>query len=168
MTIVGLVVKVDQTPTKVSLHLDDQTGVIDCYNYVGADGVSSLNGVRSLWLWLLVYTTNALTRTETVSIIIFLVFLQSSSSVIPFVPVEGTYGRITGAPRSSKTGAKYLIIYRFFPVMDMNELTAHMLEVTQLPMILKKLKETEVCHLSTYNVCGKLIVYQVFNLKMYV
>lgn len=43
MTIVGLIVSVEQTTVKISIQIDDQTGVIDCINYTGADAVVSLN-----------------------------------------------------------------------------------------------------------------------------
>jgi len=58
--------------------------------------------------------------------------------------LEGTYGRIVGSLRSQRgTGEKYLIIYKVFPVTDMNEVTCHGLEVIQVPLKLKKLKELE-------------------------
>ena len=57
--------------------------------------------------------------------------------------VEGTYGRIVGGLRSQK-GIKYLIIYKVFPVMDLNEVTCHNLEVLQVPLKLRKLKEQQV------------------------
>jgi hypothetical protein len=58
--------------------------------------------------------------------------------------MEGSYGRVVGALRSTK-GKKYLVIFKYLPVIDMNEVTAHMLEVIQVPMRLKKLQELEVC-----------------------
>ncbi|XP_021946100.1 replication protein A 32 kDa subunit-B [Folsomia candida] len=105
VTIVGLIVSVEQTTVKISIQIDDQTGVIDCINYTGADAVEA-------------------------------------AAEIPFLPTVGNYGRIVGALRSMK-GSKYIIIFKFLPIGDLNELTAHLLEVVQLPMKLKKLKETE-------------------------
>ncbi len=99
----GRVTTVEQSTTKMSLYIDDQTGTIECVNYVGTDG----------------------------------------SPDILFVPAEGSYGRVVGGLRNSK-GTRYLVIYKFLPVTDMNEMTSHLLEVMQLQMKLKKLKETEV------------------------
>jgi len=41
VTLVGLVRGVETSTTKVSMYLDDQTGTIECINYVGTDGDSS-------------------------------------------------------------------------------------------------------------------------------
>jgi hypothetical protein len=62
---------------------------------------------------------------------------------LPVMPVEGTYGRVVGALRSTK-GLKYILIFRYLPLLDMNELTAHLLEVIQVPMKLKKAKDAMV------------------------
>jgi len=58
------------------------------------------------------------------------------------VLVEGTYGRIIGALRVAK-GAKYIIIFKVFPISNMNEVTCHAFEVMYAAMKLKKLREAE-------------------------
>jgi len=59
--------------------------------------------------------------------------------------LEGTYGRVVGSLRAQRTdGQRYMVIYKVFPVIDMNELTCHNLEVIQVPLKLRKLKELEV------------------------
>jgi len=55
---------------------------------------------------------------------------------------EGSYGRVVGQLRTQK-GSKYVIIFKVFPVTDMNELTCHSLEVLQVPIRLKRLREQE-------------------------
>lgn len=40
VTIVGLVRSVETTTTKMSMYIEDQTGTIECVNYVGTDGVN--------------------------------------------------------------------------------------------------------------------------------
>ncbi|CAG7828020.1 unnamed protein product, partial [Allacma fusca] len=75
------------------------------------------------------------------------------------VLMENTYGRVTGSLRTTKGGAsnsKYIITFKVSPVLDMNEVISHGLEVLQVPMKLKKLKEqqTQKVGLSTSNNAG--------------
>ncbi len=42
VTVVGLVRSVETTTTKMSMYIEDQTGTIQCVNYVGTDGVNYL------------------------------------------------------------------------------------------------------------------------------
>jgi len=42
LTVVGLIRSVETSTTKIAMYLDDQTGTIECVNYVGTDGVSRL------------------------------------------------------------------------------------------------------------------------------
>jgi len=103
VTIVGVVRKVESTTTKMSMWIDDQTGTMECINYVGTEGDSNSE---------------------------------------PTMLSEGTYGRIVGALRSMK-GSKYLIIFKAFPVTDLNEITMHLLEVIQNGQKLLKLRTAE-------------------------
>ncbi|CAL8139420.1 unnamed protein product [Orchesella dallaii] len=41
VTLVGLVRAVETSTTKISMHIEDQTGTIECVNYVGTDGDTS-------------------------------------------------------------------------------------------------------------------------------
>jgi replication factor A2 len=102
--IIGLVKHVDVTSTRVSFIIDDQTGVIEAVQHVGAD-----DGVL-----------------DTATIL-----------------AEGTYGRVVGllrAPTKGATGKKYLLIHKVTPVIDVNEITVHILEVLQLSAKLKQMK----------------------------
>ena len=68
---------------------------------------------------------------------------------------ENTYGRIIGSLRTSKGGSgsssKYVLMFKCFPVLDLNELTSHGLEILRIPLKLKKLKEQQV---RNYGVCN--------------
>jgi len=71
---------------------------------------------------------------------------EGDNPELPILPIEETYGRVVGGLRSTK-GHKYILIYKFFPVTDLNELTAHMLEVIQIPIKLNKVKNAIVSFL---------------------
>jgi len=106
LTIVGMVLKVEPSTVKLTVWVDDQTGLVECISYIGATGD------------------------------------EGGRAEIPFVPNEGMYGRVVGQIRTMK-GKKYITMFKFLPLTDMNELTAHILEVVQVPMKIRKLNEAE-------------------------